>query len=168
MKLLSVVVSVILILSLCGCHVKEDVHLECVSDQWESVAAPAFYIEAEIPPEAPLVASCRGGCCVVFSHPDYEVIEEIFSAESEEAAFYHVAGASRDALNPIQIPSHPHPEYRFAWSAMGDMGELTCSTSLTYDGSHYYAVTIRCSAEAEGRYRDVFSELMSSVSLVPV
>lgn len=168
MKLLSVVLSVFLILTLCGCHVKEDMTLECVCDQWEEIAAPAFYIEADIPAEAPLAASCREGCCVVFAHPDYEIIEEIFTAESEEAAFYHVAGASRDALNPIQIPSHPHPKYRFAWSAMGDTGELICSTSLTYDGTHYYAVTIRCNAQAEERYREVFSELLSGVTLVRV
>lgn len=165
MKHLLISVSFLFILTFCGCSVKETAALECVSDTLEVLPEPAFYLAAAIPQEACLSLSADGGKFSVFSHEDYEIVEEIFLADSADSALEHVTGRGFSALSPIQLSSNPLSEYRFAWTAAGEEGALACSGTLLFDGTYYYSVSVQCAAEKEKMHHDAFSDLLASVSL---
>ena len=158
----------LLILTLTGCSVKEIPSPECVTDTLDIPSAPAFYLEAELPAEARLEASCDDGRCVVFSGCGYEIYEEIFPAVSAEAGLLAVTGQAAGALSPVPVCSFPVPEYRFAWTAAGETGLLSCVGSLRYDGDYCYALTIRCPQSAGKDYREDFMEILNHTSLIEV
>lgn len=168
MKHLQSAVSLLLILSFFGCAVKEMPAMECVGDRIEVVCEPTFYLTAAIPQEATLTLSSDEGRRAVFSHEDYEITQEIFPADSADSALESLTGQEVDALCPIRVAAEPQEEYRFAWTAAGENGALNCSGALFFDGEYCYAVSIQCAAEKEKLYRDVFSELLSSVALQAV
>ncbi len=168
MKYLLATVFLLLILSFCGCAVKEAAAMEYVSDYPESVVQPAFYLTAEVPQGAILTVSSDDGKFAVFTNTDYDIIEEIFVANSADEALEHVTGQSAEQLSPLKISSFPQTEYRYAWTAAGESGTLACSGTLLCDGTYYYSVSVQCAAEKEKEYREVFSELLSSVSLQEV
>ena len=155
----------LMILTLTGCSVKDVSERECVADSLDFPALPAFYLTAALPAEAAQTASSEDGRFTVFSTADYEIFQEIFPADSAEAGLSAVTGKAADRLSPIPISSFPHPEYRFAWTAAGENGPLSCLGTLLYDGQYCYALTIRCPVAAEKKYRETFLEILSSVSL---
>ena len=155
----------LMILTLAGCSVKEEPFRECVTDTPEPPDAPAFYMEAELPAQAILEASCDDGRCTVFSDGNYEIFEEIFPAESAEAGLLAVTGKTAEQLSPDPVSSFPRAEYRFAWPAAGEAGPLSCTGTLLFDGDYCYALTIRCPQETAYAYRDVFSDILSHVTL---
>ncbi len=165
MKAWSVVLLLGLILTFCACAVKEPVQMECVTDTLPADLTPTFYLQAEIPQEAALVTSAQDGQLAVFEHEDYEVLEEVFSAASLDEALVHLTGLTQKQLQPLVLSSYPQREYRFSWAAAGELGTLSCSGVLLFDGTHYYALTVQCPTEKEKEYRETFSALLSGVSL---
>ncbi|MBE6985535.1 MAG: hypothetical protein E7434_08035 [Ruminococcaceae bacterium] len=157
-----------LIIFLNGCCVKDSVTFECVADSYEEIASPAFYLQAEIPQEAVLTDSCKDGCCAVFSHDDFEIYQEIFEAESLDAAVEELTGHSKNSLSMICLQTFPQEEYRFAYHAVGEEGTLSCSGKLFYDGDFCYAVTVLCPIENEPLYHEAFSDLLSLTTLQAV
>ncbi len=168
MKHLQTAVSLLLILSFCGCAVKEAPAKECVSDQIEVVSEPSFYLTAALPQEATLTLTTDAGRRSVFSHEDYEITQEVFLADSTDSALKFLTGQDTQALSPICLAEEPQAEYRFAWTAAGENGALNCTGALFFDGTYCYAVSIRCAAEKEKLYREDFAALLSSVALQTV
>lgn len=168
MKHLQTAVSLLLILSFCGCAVKEAPAKECVSDQIEVVSEPSFYLTAALPQEATLTLTTDAGRRSVFSHEDYEITQEVFLADSTDSALKYLTGQDTQALSPICLAEEPQAEYRFAWTAAGENGALNCTGALFFDGTYCYAVSIRCAAEKEKFYRKDFAALLSSVALQAV
>lgn len=164
-KKLSFLFLLALILTFPGCAVKEAAAMEYVTDTLPEAAAPAYFMTAELPAGAMLSGASDEGRFAVFSHADYEVIEEIFPAASAEDAFLHVAGQTAAQLRPIKLRSSPREEYRFGWTAAGEEGTLSCSATVLLDGDWCYSVSIQCRAEKEKDYQKVFSALLSSVEL---
>lgn len=164
-KKLSLLFLLALILTFPACTVKEAAAMEYVTDVLPEAAAPAYFLTAEIPAGAMLSGASGEGRFAVFSHTDYEVIEEIFPAATAEDAFRHVAGQSAAQLRPIKLRSTPQEEYRFAWTAAGETGALACSATVLLDGGYCYSVSIQCRAEKEKDYQRVFSALLSGIEL---
>lgn len=165
MKKLSFLFLLALILTFPGCAVKKAPAWEYVTDTLPEAVAPAYFLTAELPAGAMLSGVSSEGRFAVFSHEDYEVIEEIFPAEDAEAAFLHVAGQTGEQLRPLKLRSTPREEYRFSWTAAGETGTLACSATVLLDGAYCYSVSIQCRAEKEKDYQKVFSALLSSVEL---
>lgn len=165
MKKLSFVFLLALILTFPACAVKESPTMEYVTDVLSDDTPPAYFLTAEIPTGAMLSGASDEGRFAVFSHEDYEVLEEIFPAASAEDAFLHVAGQTAAQLRPIKLRSTPQEEYRFAWTAAGENGALACSAAVLLDGGWCYSVSIQCRAEKEKEYQKVFSALLSGVEL---
>lgn len=165
MKKLSLFFLFALILAFTGCAVKETAAMEYVTDTLPDCAEPTYFLTAELPAGAMLSGVSPEGRFAVFSHEDYEVIEEIFPATDAEAAFAHVAGQTAAQLKPIKLRSTPQEEYRFSWVAAGEEGALACSAAVLLDGGYCYSVSIQCRAEKEKDYQKVFSALLSSIEL---
>ena len=155
----------LMILTLSGCAVKEIPARECVTDTLDPPSAPDFYMTAELPAEARLEDSCEEGRFAVFSDGSYEIYKEIFPAASAEAGLLAVTGKTADQLEPIPVSSFPQPEYRFAWTATGEEGPLSCTGTLIYDGKYCYALTIRCPPAREKNCREVFMDILNHVTL---
>ncbi len=160
-----VFILVALIITLSGCCVKQTSAFECIADNYEEIAVPAFYIDAVMPQEAVLTHSCNDGCCAVFSHDDFEIYQEIFETESLEAACEHLTGRSLSELRAIQTKHFPVEEYRFAYQAAGEGQTLSCSGKLFYDGQFCYAISVHCPMQKEPQYHEAFSELLSLAEL---
>ncbi len=154
-----------LIITLSGCSVKQTSAFECVNDNYEQFDTPAFYIDAVIPQDAVLTHACDDGCCAVFTHEDYEIYQEIFEAESLDAACRRLTGRSVSQLRAIQTQSFPIEEYRFAFQAAGEGRTLSCCGKFFYDGQFCYAVSVHCPMQKEPEYHEVFSELLSLTEL---
>ena len=158
----------LIIICLSGCYVKKDSAKECISDEIYPSAVPCFMIEADIPSQAVLTASCHDGCCAMFTHPDFEIFQEVFRAESLEDAFVHLTGKNQDELSVVQIRKSPQNEYRFSFTAASEDGSVGGIGTLIYDGTHGYSMTILCPLEKQSQYEDTFSGMLSSIVLNPV
>ncbi len=156
---------IVTIVLLFGCSVKENFSIECVNDSIEAPSLPCFRIEAEVPQQAILTLSEDEGRRAVFSHTDYTITEEIFQAASWDAAFVHITGRNRDSLKPILAGNYPFEKYRCAWSVAGENGTKLCQSTVIYDGSYYYAVSVECTAEKAPQHEKTFSSLLSGVQL---
>lgn len=157
-----------LILPLYGCSVNTNLTRECVADTIDIPEQPSMYIASDIPQGAALSISREDGRCAVFSHPDYEIIQEIFSAESWEDAFLHVSGRGSRQLKPLLAGNFPHEKYRCTWTAAGEKGTDLCQCVIIFDGSFYYAISVQCAADKAGSYADSFSDLLSGATLCGV
>ena len=157
----------LIIVTLFGCSVKEP-DLECISDHISPISQPAFYITSDIRAGTFLSSSCDDGCCALFSHEDYEIVQEVFHAEDLDAAFFHLTGQVKENLKPVKVSSYSREGYRYAWTATGEDGMLICSGALFQDGNCFYALSFLCQADQEKEYREIFSEILSSMELSPV
>lgn len=162
------IIILLIIIPLCGCSVNQKFPLECISDVYIEPEQPAFCLLTDIPSEAILTASCDDGCCAVFTHPDYEIYHEVFAAENIDEAFISLTGRDSKQLSPIFISRLPYEQYRFACTAAGESGPISCSGKLYYDGSFCYALVIRTPISKEAEYQEVFSDLISVTSLQAV
>lgn len=160
MKKATLFLPLILIIYLAGCAVKEDVALECIADEIPSL--PAYYMVMDLPENVFLTQSAEEGRISLFTHRDYEILQEIFYAEDQAAAIRHISGQN---LDPICAGDDG---LRLAWVSAQDSGLITCSAVLLCDGDYYYSLCIRCAAELEKEYHQDFSRILSGVSLEPV
>ncbi len=168
MKKLLFLFILLLILPLCACAVKESSVRECVTDELLVPSQPAFYLSADIPRGSFLTSSCKDGCCALFTHEDYELMQEIFTASSLDDALIYLTGQDQAELRPLAVSTFPQKEYRFAWAAAGEEGTLSCSGLLFADGEYYYSLCIFCDAGEEKHYREEFSDIFAAAELVPV
>ncbi len=168
MKKLFIVPLLLFIVIFSACSVKEASTMECISDKMEPVETPAFYVLADIPQGTFLTASCKEGCCALFTHEDYEVMQEIFYAENLDAALLYLTGKTQEELKPLTVSTSPQGEYRFAWTAAGEDGTLACSGMMFSDGDCYYSLCIFCDAEAEKEHREEFDDIFAGTELLPV
>ena len=169
MKQLKVFLLVIpLILSLFGCTVNKNIPTECISDTIDVIPSPAMYIASDVPQGACLTLSRDDGKYAVFSHPDYEITQEIFTATSWDDAFLHVCGRSAQDLKPILAGNFPQEKYRCTWTVAGEKGTDLCQSLIFFDGSFYYAISVQCAAQKAGTYADAFSDLLSCAELCSV
>lgn len=156
-----------LILTLSACAVKQAQALETI--ECPAVQdAPGFFLSAELPAGTVLASSADAGRSAVFVHEDFTLAQEVFAADSLDAALLLVTGRSADELEVLRVCAFPQEEYRFAWTAAGETGDLACSAVLFYDGEFYYTLSVQCDAAREKEYRAVFSDLLASVELEAV
>ena len=156
-----------LILTLSACAVKQANALETIECP-AAPGTPSFYLNAEFPSDAVLASSSDEGRSAVFLHEDYTLIQEVFAANSLDAALLRVTGRPADELEVLRVCSFPQEEYRFAWTAAGENGDLACSATLFSDGAYYYALSVVCDAAHEKEYRTTFSDLLASAELEAV
>lgn len=158
----------LMILTLTGCSVKEKPGRECIADTLSFPSVPAFYMTASLPAAARQSASTDDGLFTVFTADHYEIFQEIFPADSAEAGLQAVTGMTAGQLSPIPVHSFPQPEYRFAWTAAGENGPLSCTGTMFYDGKYCYALTIQCPDILAKNYRETFFTILDGVSLKEV
>ena len=156
------------ILTLSGCCVKETLSLECVTDDMSAPQLPAFYMAADIPHGAFLTDSCKDGCCALYVHEGYEIMQEVFPAESADEAFRYLTGRTSDDLHPIKTDSFPREEYRFSWTAAGENGPISCNGLLFYDGAHCYSLCVFCPYGEEKLHREDLSRIFTGTELFPL
>lgn len=156
-----------LILTFSACAVKQANALETIECP-AAPSTPSFYLNADFPTDTILASSSDEGRSAVFLHDDYTVIQEVFAADSLDTALLCVTGRPADELVVLRVCSFPQEEYRFAWTAAGEDGDLACSAALFSDGEYYYALSIICDAALEKEYRTVFSDLLASAELSAV
>ena len=164
---MKLVLCFVLIISLCGCAVNTT-PTECVADEYIVDNAPSYFITADYPAEAVLTASCQDGCCAVFTHPDYEITQEIFEAENLSDALLRLTGRKSDELTVIRVASTPREEYRFRWIAAGENGTQAFSAKLLYDGEYCYSIIAHCPIDKLMQYESVFSDLFACTTLEAV
>lgn len=164
MKKLFAILLLPLILALSACAVKQAQALETIACPVEP-AAPQFYLSAELPSNTVLASSSDEGRSAVFLNDDFTLVEEVFAADSLDEALFHISGRTAQELSLLRVSAFPQEEYRFAWTAAGEQGDLACSAALFTDGVYYYALTVQCDAAIEKEYRAVFSDILASAEL---
>ena len=158
----------LLIVTLYGCSVKETLSLECVTDEQILPQTPVFYMAADIPHGTFLTDSCKDGCCALYTHKGYEVMQEVFPAASADEAFRYLTGRGAKELHPIKTSDFPQEEYRFSWTVAGENGPISCNALLFYDGSHGYSICVFCPFGEEKLYREDFYRIFSGTKLFPL
>ena len=143
-----------------GCKVKEELTYESISDTVPML--PAAYLAVTLPKNVFLTESSDQGRFAIFTHRDYEVIQEVFAAESTEDAIYHLSGKEASLLS---VFTPEEDAYRFAWVTTAEEGEISCNALLLTDGAFFYSVLIRCPAALEKNYREDFSLILSGTEL---
>lgn len=159
------VISVLFILAFSGCSVNKNLPRECISDTIETADVPAMYIDSDVPQGVTLSLSREDGRYALFTHPDYEITQEIFTASSWDAAFLHVSGRTAEELRPLLVGQFPHEKYRCAWTVAGETETDLCQSLIFFDGSFYYAISIQCAASHAEEHADAFSDLLSGAQL---
>ncbi len=162
-----IVLLLVLIVSLSGCAVKTLAQAEYVTDVWLETPACEYVLHAGIPLRMLLTASTDDGMhtCYVQDAGDYEMTTDIFTANSLDDALRFLTGKDETELCPITLARFPVEQYRYAWTASGDEGELACCGTLFFDGTHYYALSIRCNAEKEKLYHEDFAHAITATCL---
>lgn len=160
MKRLLCIAVFLCIILLPGCKVKEELAFEYILDEIPQL--PAAYLDMDLPENVLLTESADQGRFAVFSHRDYEVIQEVFPAESPEDAISYLSG--REASD-LLVLTPKKDAYRFAWTTASEEGDIACSALLLSDGAYYYSILIRCPASLEKNYRKDFSHIFSSIQL---
>ena len=168
MKSLLALILITLILSSTACSVNTNPAKECIADSIEEIAYPAMYIESDIPQGATLTLSREDGRFAVFSHDDFEIIQEIFSADSWDEAFLHISGKTSQDLNPILAGNFPFEKYRCTWTSAGESRTLLWQSVLFFDGSFYYGISIQCPVSKAAAYEKNFSDLLSGAELCEI
>lgn len=158
----------LLIIPLWSCNVKEPVAWEYVHDDEAPPSLPAFYITAEIPKNVFLTEASDEGRYAVFRHGDYTIIQEIFTAESPDAAFLHLTGRDSASLSPVCLTHFPREEYRFVWTAAEGATPLNCWGKLIRAGRYFYSLSILCDAAAAPEHQEDFFAILSSMELEAV
>lgn len=146
-----------LIILLNGCDVNKNLSVECVSD--ELMQMPSSYLVMELPKNVFLTDSAEDGRWSLFSHDDYEIIQEIFPAENMDEAIQKVSGQT---LTPILLYDG---SARFSWVSGQEDGMICCSAAILSDGTYFYSLCIRCPADLEKEYHGEFSQILSSAAL---
>ena len=136
-RLVTIILSALIILSFTACSVNENLPTECLSDIIEPPILPAMYIDSEVPQGATLSISRDDGRYALFTHPDYEITQEIFSADSWDAAFHHVSGRSTEELRPFLTDSFPHEAYRCTWVVAGERETELCQSLIFFDSNSF-------------------------------
>ena len=157
--------SAFFILPFFGCTVNTNLTKECVSDTIEVISVPDSYIDSDVPQGSVLSLSREDGRYALFTHPDYEITQEIFSADSIDDAFVHISGKTAGELRPFSLESFPLKKYRYTWTTAGETGTQLCQGLLIYDGTYFYSITIQCKAEKAVIHADSFSDLLSGATL---
>lgn len=155
----------LLILTLTGCSVNQNPEFECLSDTLEHASAPSHYLETDLPAEAVLTTVCNDGCCALFTCGECEIYQEIFSADSVDAALVSVTGRTAQELDAIRVSDFPCDEYRFAWTAAGENGLYSCSGTVFFDGEYAYCLTVHCPEGLKKEYESVLFDITQTVSL---
>lgn len=155
------------ILLLISCSVKGIYVEECISDTLIVESKPEYLITAEIPAEMLTAVSSEDGNRKIYTHTDddYEIITDIFTAVDLDDALVQLTGCDAQQLSPLELHRFPFDEYRYAWTCSGESGELACSGTLLFDGTHYYALSIHCKADLQKQYQEKFSHILSTVGL---
>lgn len=154
----------LLILTLTGCAVNQNPEFECLSDTLDHAAAPSYYLATDLPSEAKLTTVCDDGCCALFTCGECEIFQEIFLAETVDDALLSVSGKTTRDLGAIHVSDFPFDEYRFAWTAAGENGLMSCKGTVFFDGEYAYCLTVRCPEGLEKEYESVFFDIMQTVS----
>lgn len=157
MKRITLIFLLIFIIGLFACDVKDKRTLECLSD--EIASSPSSYMVMALPENVFLTESAADGRIGLFSHQDYEILQEIFTAADTDAAIRHISGQD---LQPILLPDG---SARFSWVSAGENGMLSCSAVLLSDGAYYYSLCIRCPSELAKIHREEFDDILSSAAL---
>lgn len=167
MKKTAICILTLFILALPGCAVKTLADAQYVTDVWQEDPACEYALYAPIPQRLALRASTSDGLHKTYApeSDEYEISTDIFTAASVDEALQFLTGRSKDALFPICLDRFPLEQYQYAWTAAAEEGALACSGTLFFDGTHYYAVTIRCAAEAEKHYHEQFAHILSNTCL---
>lgn len=158
----------ILILSLSACSVNTISSKERILDTIEKSEFPVMYIESDIPQGANLCLSREDGRFAVFTHRDYEIIQEIFLADSTNDAFIHISGKTSAELKPILAGNFPFEKYRCTWTTAGESGTNLWQSVLFFDGTFYYSISVQCPVEKAGTYENEFSDLLSRAELCSI
>lgn len=158
----------LLILTLTGCAVNQNPEFECLSDTLELSAAPTHYLETALPAEAVLTTVCDDGCCALFTCGECEIYQEIFPAESVDAALRSVTGQTAEQLGAIRVSDFPCAEYCFAWTAAGENDLLSCSGTAFFDGEYAYCLTVRCPEELKKEFESILFDITRTVSFKAV
>ena len=156
-----------LILSLAGCAVKTRANAEYVTDVWQETPECEFFLAAPISLRMLLTASTDDGLHKTYVQEtgDYEMSTDIFTAASLDDALRFLTGRDESELQPVSVERFPIDQYQYAWTAGADEGLLACSGTLFYDGTYYYALSIRCAAEKEKEYHDEFAHVIANTVL---
>ena len=159
--------SFVLILALAGCAVKTRADAEYVTDVWQETPQCEYILAAPISLRMILTASTDDGLHKSYAQEagDYEMSTDIFTAASLDDALRYLTGRDEETLQPVTVERFPVDQYRYAWTAGADEGVLACSGTLFYDGTYYYALSIRCAAEKEKTYHDEFSHMIANTVL---
>ncbi|MDR0890091.1 MAG: hypothetical protein LBM28_05565 [Oscillospiraceae bacterium] len=166
-KNLLLICTIIFILLLSSCSVKGVTLEECVNDTIIFEAEPQYTLSAEIPTQMLLSVSLAQGNQKVYTQADgdYEIITDVFSASDLDSALLRLTGQTYDQLRPVALGQSSVDEYRYAWTATGEDGSLTCCGTLLYDGLHYYSLSIHCKSALQNTYREKFTHILSTVGL---
>lgn len=154
----------LLILTLTGCAVNQNPEFECLSDTLEHSPAPSYYLAFDLPAEAVLTSVCDDGCCALFTCGECEIYQEIFLADSVDAALLSLTGQTARQLGAICVGRAPCEEYRFAWTAAGENGLYACSGAVFFDGEYAYGLTVRCPEGAQKAYEAAIFDIPRTVS----
>ena len=164
-RLVSIVLSAVVILSFSDCSVNQKFPTECISDVVETVPISPMYINSDVPQGATLSLSRDDGRYALFTHPDYEITQEIFSAASWDEAFFHISGRTTQELRPFLTDSFPYEKYRCTWTVAGEEETELCQSLIFHDSNFYYAITVQCVASRAADHAEAFSDLLSGAEL---
>lgn len=148
---------------LSGCAAEET--FETVADELvQSVSAQVRDIYVALPEQAASpVSESDSGC--LYQCDGYEIMVQTMASGDLDATIRAISGYSRDGVTVMENNTGEFRKYEFVWASAGETGDRVGKAVILDDGNYHYAVSILSDADRVEEYREVWQELLESVSL---
>ena len=151
-------------LLLCGCGAQPT--FETVDDNDSLVvSATSREILLDLPKEAakPTMESAFGDC--LYLCDGYTLSVQTLSGGDLGRTISAITGYPEGQLHPVQTKTADAARYDLVWTAAGEGGDQIGRAVILDDGVSHYAVTVMADADKSGKLREVWQDLLGSVTL---
>lgn len=167
MKKLMVGFVIMLALLCTGC--RAEVEWETVSDDAALASAPLeepYIITFGVPDDATMDPLSERNCSL-YTHEsgDYEILSDVISAYTLDAALRELTGYGEGEIDYIETTRFGLPSYQFAWAASSDEGMYVSRATMVQDGGYYYALVFSVREGLGTAYDDCAEAVFSSFGI---
>jgi len=157
--------SLILILALCGCSSEPE--FETVTDTWEDpVQAAAGEIQFAVPSDAALEVFEGDGACKLYLCDGYDLVMQTLDAGDLERTLRQISGYSADKLTVIETLQQTLKRFDCVWSSSGESGDQLIRTAILDDGNYHYVLMAMGDASKATTLQETWQSIFDSFTVI--
>ena len=128
-------------------------------DQLPAMAATRLSL-----PESAALQTFGGGTDKLYECEGYTLVLQTLDGGDFARTVRSLSGFSPEKLTVLETASQVR-RYDWAWTAVGESGELICRAAVLDDGNYHYCLTVFAPAASGGELAGQWNELFASFAL---